>query len=319
MRRTLFIALALLIGGAVGLRAQSYPDKTINVVVPVAPGGVPDFIGRLVSKHLTKKYGISVIVENRVGAGTLTGANLVAKAKPDGHTLLVMPLGTLFNSLISRTMPINFDRDLVPVSVIADQSLVLLANVNLPFRNVQELVAYAKQKPGELSFGTAGPGSLPDIVVQLLMTMTDTKMVGIPYGGTTQAMTDLLSDRIHLLALPLGSALPHINSGKVRAIGVSMSTRDPGAPDIPSISEGVPGYSLPTWQALMITGGTPNEIVEKLNKDVREMAADPEVLASFKRLRLTARPPASAAEDKAFILSEFTKWRKILHSVGLAK
>jgi tripartite-type tricarboxylate transporter receptor subunit TctC len=319
MRRILFTAVALLLGCVIAAQAQSYPDRTITIVVPASPGGVTDFIGRLVSQNLAKKYGKSVIVENRVGAGTLIGANVVAKANPDGYTLLVMPLGTLFNSIISQTMPVNFERDLVPVSVVADQSLVLVVTVELPVKNVKELISYAKQKPDELSYGTVGPGSLPDIAVQLLMSMTDTKMVGIPYGGNTPAMTDLLSGRIHLLFLPLGSALPHINSGKVRPIGVSTPMRDPGAPDIPSISEGLPRYSFPTWQALMITGGTPNDIIERLNKDVDEMTSQPEVLASFKQLHLTRRPPVSAAEDKAFILSEFGKWGKILRSIGLAK
>jgi tripartite-type tricarboxylate transporter receptor subunit TctC len=319
MRRPLVTALALLIGCVVPAQAQSYPEKTVTIVVPATAGGVTDFIGRLVSQHLAKKYGKSVIVENRVGAGTLMGANVVAKASPDGHTLLVMPLGTLFNSIISQTIPVSFERDLVPVSVVADQSLVLVVNVDLPVKDVKELISYAKKKPDELSYGTVGPGSLPDIAVQLLMSMTDTKMVGIPYGGNTPAMTDLLSGRIHLLFLPLGSALPHIESGKVRPIGVSTPARDIGAPDIPSISEGLPGYSFPTWQALMITGGTPNDIIEKLNKDVTEMTAQPEVLARFKQLHLTRRPPASAAEDKAFILSEVSKWGKVLRSIGLSK
>ncbi|MEA2975143.1 MAG: hypothetical protein QOF19_663 [Alphaproteobacteria bacterium] len=319
MRRTLVTALALLGGCIVPAQAQSYPEKTVTIVVPATAGGVTDFIGRLVSQHLAKKYGKSVIVENRVGAGTLMGANVVAKASPDGHTLLVMPLGTLFNSIISQTIPVSFERDLVPVSVVADQSLVLVVNVDLPVKDVKELISYAKKKPDELSYGTVGPGSLPDIAVQLLMSMTDTKMVGIPYGGNTPAMTDLLSGRIHLLFLPLGSALPHIESGKVRPIGVSTPARDIGAPDIPSISEGLPGYSFPTWQALMITGGTPNDIIEKLNKDVTEMTAQPEVLARFKQLHLTRRPPASAAEDKAFILSEVSKWGKVLRSIGLSK
>jgi tripartite-type tricarboxylate transporter receptor subunit TctC len=319
MRRSLVTALALLSGCVVPAQAQSYPEKTVTIVVPATAGGVTDFIGRLVSQHLAKKYGKSVIVENRVGAGTLMGANVVAKASPDGHTLLVMPLGTLFNSIISQTIPVNFERDLVPVSVVADQSLVLVVNVDLPVKDVKELISYARKKPDELSYGTVGPGSLPDIAVQLLMSMTDTKMVGIPYGGNTPAMTDLLSGRIHLLFLPLGSALPHIESGKVRPIGVSTPARDIGAPDIPSISEGLPGYSFPTWQALMITGGTPNDIIEKLNKDVTEMTAQPDVLARFKQLHLTRRPPASAAEDKAFILSEVSKWGKVLRSIGLSK
>jgi tripartite-type tricarboxylate transporter receptor subunit TctC len=319
MRRSLVTALALLSGCVVPAQAQSYPEKTVTIVVPATAGGVTDFIGRLVSQHLAKKYGKSVIVENRVGAGTLMGANVVAKASPDGHTLLVMPLGTLFNSIISQTIPVSFERDLVPVSVVADQSLVLVVNVDLPVKDVKELISYARKKPDELSYGTVGPGSLPDIAVQLLMSMTDTKMVGIPYGGNTPAMTDLLSGRIHLLFLPLGSALPHIESGKVRPIGVSTPARDIGAPDIPSISEGLPGYSFPTWQALMITGGTPNDIIEKLNKDVTEMTAQPDVLARFKQLHLTRRPPASAAEDKAFILSEVSKWGKVLRSIGLSK
>jgi tripartite-type tricarboxylate transporter receptor subunit TctC len=318
MRRTLFAAATVLLGCAIALQALAYPDKAITIVVPVAPGGVTDFIGRLVSQNLAKKYSKSVIVENRVGAGTLMGANTVAKASPDGHTLLVMPLGTLFNSIISKTMPIDFERDLTPVSVIADQSLVLVVNVDLPVKDVKELVSYAKQKPNALSFGTAGPGSLPDVSVQLLMSMTDTRMVGIPYGGNAPAMTDLLTGRIHLLFLPLGSALPHINAGKIRSVGVSTAKRDPAAPDIPSISEGLPGYSFPTWQTLMVTGGTPDALIEQLHRDVSEITARPETIEKFKSLHLIRRPDSSPAKDKEFILSEFRKWKIVLEQIGLA-
>jgi tripartite-type tricarboxylate transporter receptor subunit TctC len=319
MRKIICAAAALVLGCIVALQVHAYPDKTITIVVPVSPGGVPDFVGRLLSRGLAKKYGQNVIVENRVGGGLLIGANSVAKANPDGHTMLVMPLGALFNSILSQVMPIDFERDLVPVSVMVDQSLALLANPQLPVSNLKELISYAKKHPGQISYGTAGAGSLPDIAVRLLLRMTDTRMVGIPYGGTTQATTDLLTNRIQLLFIPLGSALPHIKSGKLRALGVSTSTRDPGAPEIPSISEELPGYSLPTWQALMITGGTPPEIIDRLNKDVNEVTMEPEAVASFKRLHLRRRPAVNAAEDKAFILSEFAKWKKVFSDVGLIK
>jgi tripartite-type tricarboxylate transporter receptor subunit TctC len=280
---------------------------------------VTDFLARFLAQGLSPKLGRSVIVENRAGGGTLVGANSVAKSAPDGHQMLVMPLGVLFNSIISKTMPINFDRDLVPVSIIADQSLVLVVNSSLPVRNINELIAYAKQKPDELSFGTSGPGSLPDIAMELLKTMTDTRMVAIPYGGNTPAFMDVLSGRIHLMFLPLGSALQHINEGTVRAIGVSTLQRDSGAPAIPAIAEGLPGFAVTTWQALMITGGTPNAIVERLNADVHEITARPESLEKFKSLHLVRRPDATAAEDRAFILSEVHKWKPVLDRIELAK
>jgi tripartite-type tricarboxylate transporter receptor subunit TctC len=318
-RRAFIATAAAMLMSASFASGQSYPERNVTIVVPASPGGVTDSIARLLSQQLAEKYGKTVVVENRVGAGTLMGANMVAKASPDGHTMLVMPLGTLFNSIISKTMPLSFERDLVPVSVVADQSLVLVVNSNLPATNIKELIAYAKQKPDELSYGTVGPGSLPDIAVQLLMNITETKMVGIPYGGNTPAMTDLVSGRIQLLFLPLGSALPHIADGKVRAIGVSSPARDSAAPDIPSLSEGLPGYSLSTWQALMITAGTPGPIIEKLNADVHEVTAKADILAKFKRLHLTRRAPATPAGDKAFVLSEFEKWQAVLRQIGQAK
>lgn len=301
------------------LYAQVYPERTVTIVVPASPGGVTDFIGRLLSQHLAEKWGKRVIVDNRVGGGTLIGANAVAKANPDGHTMLVMPLGTLLSSIISKTMAINFEKDLVPVSVVGAAEQVVVVNSNLPVTNIKELIAYAKQRPDELSYGTAGPGSLPDVAISLLKSMSATKMVAIPYGGNSPAMADLLTGRIHLLFLPLGSALPHITTGKIRAIGVSGPQRDSEAPEIPSISEGLPGYSVVSWQALMITGGTPDEIIGKINRDVHEVTAKPDVLEKFKELYLARRKPVSPDVDKEFILSEFRKWQPILRDTGLAK
>jgi tripartite-type tricarboxylate transporter receptor subunit TctC len=317
--RRLILVVAMLVAACGGAStAPAYPDHNVTIVVPASPGGVTDFIARLLSQQLAEKWGKSVIVDNRVGGGTLIGANAVAKANPDGHTMLVMPVGSLFNSIISKIMPINFEKDLVPVAVVADQSLVLVVNSDLPVTNIRELIAYAKRKPDELSYGTVGPGSLPDVAVALLKSMSVTKMVAIPYGGNTPAMTDLLTGRIHLLFLPLGSALPHISTGKVRAIGVSGPQRDTDAPEIPSISEGLPGYSVVTWQALMITGGTPDEVIGKINKDVHEVTAKPDVLERFKELHLSPRKPVSPDTDKEFILSEFKKWQPILRDTGLA-
>jgi tripartite-type tricarboxylate transporter receptor subunit TctC len=311
--------LALVLGITAPTLALTYPERNVTIVVPATSGGVTDFIGRLLAKHLSESLKKPVVVENRPGGGTLIGANAVAKAAPDGHTMMVMPLGTLFNSIISRTMPIDFNRDLTPVSVVADQSLVLVVNASLPVTNVKELIEYARSRPSELSFGNVGAGSLPDIAAQLLMNSAKIKMVGIPYGGNTPAMTDLLAGRIHLLFLPLGSALPHIAAGKVRAIGVSSPQRDPHAPDIPSLSEGLPGYSIVTWQALMITGGTPQTIIDLLNRQVQDIIATPDILTRFRQLHLTRRPPSNAKADKDFILAEFKKWQVILRNVGLVK
>ena len=243
MIRSFCLALAAVAWMTAPLRAQSYPERTVTIVVPASPGGVTDFLARLLAQKLTDSLGKNVIVDNRVGGGTLIGANVVAKASPDGHTLMVMPIGTLFNSIISKTIPIDFEHGaLVPVSVVGDDPLVLVVNSHLPVKNIGELIAYAKMKPGALSFGTVGPGSFSDVAVELLMKMTDTKMVGVPYGGSTPALMDLLSDRIDLLFLPLGSGLSYITAGKVQPIGVSSLDREPDVPDIPSISEGVPGY-----------------------------------------------------------------------------
>jgi tripartite-type tricarboxylate transporter receptor subunit TctC len=320
MKRISVTLVALILVTVTSTAVKSYPERTVTIVVPAAAGGVTDFVARMLAKNLTEKVGKDFIVENRPGGGTLTGANVVAKATPDGHSLLVMPLGTILNSILSKTIPVNFETGLVPVSVIADQSLVLVVNPKqLPVSNIKELVAYAKAHPNKISFGTVGPGSLFDVAVQLIMKMTDTKMVGIPYRGSAPALTDLLSGRIQLQAMPLGRALPHINTGKLRALGVTGPTRDSATPNIPSIGETLPGYSVPTWQSLMITAGTPEKIIDQLNNDVHDITAKPDVLKSFKRLHLRRRPPVSAAKDKAFILSEFKKWQTFLREIGLAK
>lgn len=318
MYRILFAASAVFLACATAIGSQAYPDRTVTIVVPASPGGVTDFLARFLAQGLTPKLDKSVIVENRPGGGTLLGANFVAKAPPDGHHMLMMPLGVLFNSIISKSLAIDFEADLTPVSVIADQSLVLVVNSNVPARTIQDLITYAKQKPNQLSYGTSGPGSLPDVAVELLKSQTGTEMVAIPYPGNTPAFMDLLSGRIHLMFLPLGSALQQIKAGKVRAIGVSSAKRDTYAPEIPAIAEGLPGFVVVTWQSLMITGGTPKSIIDSLNKKVNEITARPETLERFKKLHLMRRPAATPAQDKEFVLSEFRKWKAVLDQVGLS-
>ena len=321
MRARILAALAVIVAFWViaPARADEYPTRSVTIVVPTTAGDPTDLIARALARALSAKWGKSVIVENRPGGGTLIGATAVAKANPDGHTLLMMFSGTLLNAALHKQMPIDFEKDLTLVAHIVDTPFVLIANPSLPAKDMSELIKYAKSKPGELSYGTVGPGSLQHLAFEVLNSAAGTKMLAVPYNGTTPAITAVISGQINLALAPLGAALPYIATGQVRALGVGSPQRVAAAPDIPAIAETLKGFNVVSWQAMAVTGGTPKDIVNKLNKDVQEAAAQPEVRGAIEKLKLVPKEPASVEQNEAFLKSELDKWRPLLTSIGLVK
>jgi tripartite-type tricarboxylate transporter receptor subunit TctC len=306
--------------GVGATRADDYPSKLVTIVVPTTAGDSTDLIARGLAQNLSAKWGKSVIVENRPGGGTLIGASAVAKANPDGYTLLMMFSGTLLNAALHKQMPIDFEKDLTPVARVVESHFVLVANPSLPVKDLQELIAYARKNPDALSYATVGPGSLQHLAVEVLNSMAGIKMVPVPYAGSTPALTGVITNQVQLMFAPVGAAKPYIESRQLRAIGVGSPKRVAFVPDIPTIAEsGLPDFDVVSWQLMAVTGGTPRDIVNKLNRDVQEAAAQPDIRATMEKLSVVPQEPNTVEENEALMKAELNKWRPVLGQIGLIK
>jgi tripartite-type tricarboxylate transporter receptor subunit TctC len=307
--------IGLLVAGLAG--AQPYPNKPIRLVVPFPPGGAVDFYARVVQGPLTELLGQTIIIDNRAGASGMVGAGFVAKSAPDGYTLLLGNIASLaINVGIYPTMPYDPLKDLTPVVRTVDVNYVLAVHPSLPVRNVPELVAHAKANPGKLSYGSAGGGSLPHLGAELFKARTATDMVHVPYKGGGPMVTDLLGGSIQLVIGDQANLMPHVTSGKLRALAVATSKRSPNAPDIPTIAEsGLPGFDATAWQGLMGPAGLPAEVTKRLNEAFNKAMAMPAVRE--KLLGGGLEPVGGTPEQFGrFINDEITKWVKIATDVG---
>ena len=266
----LFLALGL-------AAAQDYPARTTTIICPYAPGGATDILARILARGLEERLGKSFVVENRPGAGTVLAAHIVAKAQPDGYTLLMgtsTPLA--INATLHRKLPYDPAKDFVPLALIANVPFVLVVTPSLPVKSVADLIKYAKANPGKLSFGTSGPGSPHHLYMELFKTMTGTDMVHVPYKGSVPALTDVIAGRIPVMFVDLAPSLQFIKNGNVRAIGVSSKMRVPQLPDVPPVADGVPGFEAVAWQMLAAPSGTPKPIVDKLHAALKNIEAQPQ-------------------------------------------
>jgi tripartite-type tricarboxylate transporter receptor subunit TctC len=300
--------------------AQNFPGPKMSIVVPVVPGGGTDLLGRVIAERLEKKWRNTVIVENKPGAGTIIGAQTVARAQPDGNTLLIATSTTLaINPAIYKSLPYDPLADFKPAAIVASVPFLLVVNPSLPVHSVQELIAYAKSKPGELSFGSNGAGSPHHLFAELFQSMTGTKMAHVPYRGSLPAVTDLLSGQIQVLFVDFAPALPQVQAGKIRALGVTAAQRVSLVPDVPTIAEaGVPGYNASAWQALVAPGKTPDDIVDKINGTMREVLAETDVRS---RISLAAMVPLDGSTPdklRTFVKSELDVWASVVKRAGLA-
>ena len=316
-----FASLAL---GALALAppaaAQPYPSRPVTIVAPYAAGGGADLIARLMAQKLGERLGQSFVVENRLGAGGVIAASSVAKATPDGYTLLVAASTQLaIQVTLHKQLPYDPATDFMPVALVASVPFVLIVNPSLPVHSVSELIALAKQKPGQLTFGSSGVGGPPHLFTELLKTMTGIEMTHIPYKGTAQAMTDVIAGHVPIIFSDLAPAIPQLKAGKLRALGISSAVRFAGMPEIPPLAEtGVPGFDAVSWLALVAPAATPREIVDKLHATVKQIMAEPEVQQRFVDLGnipLASPPPA---ELRAYVKSEIVRWGKVVTQAGLA-
>lgn len=296
---------------------SSYPTRTVRLVVPSSPGGGTDISARILAPQLTQFLGQQVIVENRPGAGTMIGGEAVARAAPDGYTLL-MGISTLaINPAMYKKVPYDALKDLAPISQAVALSNVLVIHPSLPPRNLKAFIAFAKARPGDLNFASAGKGTSPHLSMELFLVMAKLKMLHVPYKGSGPGVTDLVAGHVPVMMPNMLSAQPHIKSGRLRALGVTGTKRAPGADDIPTIAEaGVPGYEAVQWYGVLAPAGTPGEIISKLHAGVVRAVQNPEVR---KRLMNDGAEPvgSSPAEFAAYIKAETDKWAKVIKAAGI--
>ena len=269
----------LLLGPAPVLHAQSWPAKPIRIVVPFAPGGPADLLPRLIGPKLTEAWGQPVVVENKPGAGGNIGMDLVAKAPPDGYTLVIGPTGNLVvNPHLYPNLPYDVFRDFAPVTLIATFSNVLVVNPDVAAKSVSELIALAKAKPGTLTYGSPGTGSQPHLGGEFLRLLGGIDISHVPYNGTAPALRDLLGGQITFMFAQTSAALPHVQAGKLRALGVASAKRATQLPDVPTIAEsGLPGFEAVSWYALLAPAATPKDITAKIQTEVARILQLPEI------------------------------------------
>jgi len=309
--------LALALPAAQALAQKSYPTKAIRMIVPFAPGGSNDIMGRLVAAKWTESMGQQVVVDNRPGASGIVGTDLAAKAAPDGYTVLVMSLTFTVNPSIRSKLPYDTEKDLVPVTLIASAPLILVVHPSLPVKSVKEFIAYAKANPGKLNFGSGGPGSTPHLAGEMLKTMAGLEMTHVPYKGGGPALADLLGGQIQLMLENIPSTLPFVKSGKLRVLAVTSKKRSPAVPDVPTLDEAaLKGYELTGWNGLFVPRGTPRAIVNQLHAETVKALAAADVKERL--AAMSAEPGGESAETFAvFIKAEIRKWAKIAKEAGL--
>lgn len=314
--RLVLFPVVLLIAGAAG--AQDYPARPVRMVAPFAPGGATDVLTRIVSQKLYERWGQTVIVDNRVGASGNIGAEFVAKtAAPDGYTLLMAGAPHAINMSLFRNLRYDLAKDLVPITLVATFPSLIALHPSLPAKSVQELIALAKARPGELNFGSAGNGSPNHLSMELFKTMAKVDMTHIPYkGGSGQMVTDLLAGQVQLASMGLPPSLPYVKAGKLRVIAVTSTRRSPLLPEVPTVAEaGLPGFDVSSWYGVFAPLALPRDLVTKLNGDIVGVLGAVDVkerLAS-----LGAEPAPMSPEDFGrYVREEIAKWAKVVKESG---
>jgi tripartite-type tricarboxylate transporter receptor subunit TctC len=296
--------------------AQAYPARAVRIIVPVAPGGALDISARLIAQWLTERLGQSFIIENRPGASTNIGIEAVAHAAPDGYTLLLIPASVTVNATLFEKLNFNFIRDIAPVASISRVPLVMEVNLSVPAKTVPEFIAYAKANRGKVTMASGGTGSTSHVGGELFKIMTGIEMLHVPYRGGAPALVDLLGGQVQVMFSPLPESIATVKAGKVRALAVTTATRSEALPDVPPVSDSVPGFEASTWQGIGAPTGTPAEIIDRLNKEINAALADPQIKAHLADLG-SIPAPMSPAEFESMIVAETDKWGKVVRTANI--
>jgi tripartite-type tricarboxylate transporter receptor subunit TctC len=320
LRRRQFLQLA---AGAGTLPAmwrvalgETYPTRPVHLIVPVSPGGALDILARLIGQWLTDHMGQTFVIENRPGAGTNIGVDVVAHAAPDGYTLLLIPQSVTTNATLYKDLNFNFIRDIVPIAMISKLPLVMEITPSIPAKTVPEFIAYAKANPGKISMASGGSGSASHVAGEFFKMKTGIDMVHVPYRGGAPALVDLIGGQVQIMFSPLPESLAAIKAGKVRAIAVTTAERSRALPDLPTVAEFIPGFEASTWQGIGAPKNTPVDIVDKLNKEINAALADPTIRARLADLGSIPTPLSPAAYEK-LVLDETEKWRQVIRDANI--
>jgi tripartite-type tricarboxylate transporter receptor subunit TctC len=308
---------ALLAAAAGDILAQPYPVKPVRLVVPSSPGGGTDIVARLLAPDLSKRLGQQVLIENRAGAGTMIGIDAVAKSPADGYTLL-MGLSTLaINPALFRKVPYDAMRDFAPVTLAVSSPAILVVHPSVPARSVKELIVFARARPGQLNYASAGSGTFPHMSMELFLSMAKLRMEHIPYKGTGPATIDLIAGQVAAMTGTILSVMGHIRAGRLHALGITSSSRSASAPGVPTIAEaGLPGYEATQWYGLLAPAQTPRDIVSRLHAETTRALQMPEIRERF--VADGADPVGNTPEEfRGYIQSEIIKWAKVARDAGI--
>ena len=296
--------------------AQAYPSRPVRLIVPAPAGGGYDLTARLISQVLSERLGAPFIVDNRPGAGTNIGTETVVRAPPDGYTLLLVAAANAINATLYEKLNFNFIRDIAPVATIAGAPNVMVVHPSVSARTVPEFIAHAKANAGKLNMASAGNGTTPHLAGELFKMMTGVDMVHVPYRGGGPALTDLIGGQVQVYFGPMPPSIEHIRSGKLRALGVTSARRSQALPDIPSVSDFVPGYEASQWYGIGVPKNTPSEIIDKLNKEINASLVDLKMKARLADLGGT--PLVGSPADFSRLIAEDTeKWAKVIKFAGI--
>ncbi|MDB5810907.1 MAG: hypothetical protein JWN94_3029 [Betaproteobacteria bacterium] len=316
--RTLACCLCVFLLGAISTAALAqYPNRVVRIVVPSSAGGGADIVARVIAPRLAERLGQQVVVDNRPGAGTIIGGDIVAKAPPDGYTLL-MAISTLAtNPVIYRKMPYDAQRDLTPVTQIASLPNILVVHPSVPVKNVKELIAFAHAHPGQLTYGSPGTGTNPHLAMALFCNMAKTAMVHVPYKGSAPAVIDLVAGHITVMAATALTGIPHVRTGRLRALAVTSAARTAAAPEVPTVAEAaLPGYDAVQWYGVLGPAQLPAEIVTKLHAELVRILQTPDVKSRL--LGDGADPVGNTPDEFArFIREETAKWTRVARAAGI--
>ncbi|HEY3795830.1 MAG TPA: tripartite tricarboxylate transporter substrate binding protein [Bradyrhizobium sp.] len=308
---------ALVVLTGLPARADAYPSQTIKLVVPYPAGGTTDLLGRMVADQLQSGLGGAVIVENKPGAGTTIGAEQVARAAPDGYTLLLATSTTLaINKTLYRNLPYDPVKDFTPIALVAGVPFALIINPMIPAKTLSEFIGYARSKPG-LAYGSAGNGSPHHLGAEMLKTAAGIEINHVAYRGSVPAMLDVIAGHISFMVMDLQPALPQIKEGKVRVLGVTTATRVDAAPEIPTLAEGgLKGFELVAWQGVVGPAGMPRPIVDQLAAQIRKLLDNPATRDKFKLLALQSLPDSTPGSFAAYVKTEVDRWAAIVKASG---
>ncbi len=317
LRRLISLLAVSSLAVAMPALAQPYPNKPLRMVVPFPPGGPTDVLGRVLGQGLQDAWKQSVVVENKAGAAGNIGVDAIAKSAPDGHTLGVVPAGNIaVNPTLFPNLPYKA-ADLAPVAMLATVENVLVINADVPARSVKDLLALASSKPGTLSFASPGAGSQAHLAGELLQISGGVKLIHVPYKGTGPALNDLLGGQVSMMFAQLSSALPHIKSGKLRALGVASLSRSSVLPDVPTVAEqGLANFEAVSWYALMVPAGTPADVIDKLAVETRRVLAQPETREKLVALGLQVGG-GTPAQLSMTIDSESRRWAEVIRKQSI--